>query len=167
MVKRLGLSAQSVQARFSGSVAGKSGSSSRRRGAEEVEGEEKDDEDEEDGAGEGKDDEGSGEGDDDEDGEGEDEEAVDEGAAATETVRTLVLPLMVIGTVTLMGTTVFTLRLRFTGGARMCWRRVTARQSSRCWSTSCTAAVWSAIACCNCDSREEGSIQGGKEGVDA
>ena len=129
MVKRLGLSAQSVQARFSGSVAGKSGSSSRRRGAEEVEGEEKDDEDEEDGAGEGKDDEGSGEGDDDEDGEGEDEEAVDEGAAATETVRTLVLPLMVIGTVTLMGTTVFTLRLRFTGGARMCWRRVTARQS--------------------------------------
>ena len=74
------------------------------------------------------------------------------------------LPLMVIGTVTLMGTTVFTLRLRFTGGARMCWRRVTARQSSRCCSTSCTA-VWSAIACCNCDSREEGSIQGVKKAL--
>jgi hypothetical protein len=74
-----------------------------------------------DGAGEEDDDEASGEGDDDEDGGGEDEEAVDKGAAATETVTTLVFPLMVIGTVTLIGPTVaFALRLRFTGGARMC-----------------------------------------------
>jgi hypothetical protein len=102
--------------------------------AEEVEGEEEkgdDDEAEEDGDGEREDDEGSGDGDDDEGGGGEDEDEADE-AGPMETERTLVLPLIVMGTLTWMGTGGVTLLLRFGGGARICWRRVTARRSPRC-----------------------------------
>jgi hypothetical protein len=108
----------------------------------EAEGEEEDDED--DGDDEEEDDR-AGEGDDDvvRGGEGEDE--ADEEAGPTETERTLLLPLMVIGTLTWTGRggVVRDLRLRLGGGARRCWRRLRARRSPFSSSTSSTAAAWS------------------------
>ena len=162
MVNRLGLSAQSVHARFLGSVAAAMVVSSAASTSSAAAGEEDEEEDEDDDNGTEMTDEGDRDVDD-KDGEGEDEDEDDEaGPMATE--RTLRLPLMVMGTLTWMRP-VEVLRLRRGGGLRICWRRRRARRSPLCSSASWTAEVCSAMACCTCNWREERSTEGVKKAL--